>query len=238
MPYLFFPLIGPSAASSLQCLTLGRNARPGKSMTRLQSVLLPQCQKSGRTKYLLKGSRSLFCMTLVPLVRNLPRLPSCPLDFSSMLLLVCNWPHYVGQNHFFVNMLFIRDSAIQKCSRRFSTICKSENLVPCQPFGRRVIPSGRPAVQCINCPEDITYRPNAHQTKASSVRTMWIPFWTFLCVEKLRTAPACIRPDDSAARPNDPQCSIKLQDFFQNTDMGRLLQPSKRRGFPSGRAHP
>jgi len=51
-----------------------------------------------------------------------------------------------------------------------------------------------------------------HQT--SSVRTTWIPIRTFLCVEKLRIAPACIRPDDSAAHPNDSQCSIKLQDFF------------------------
>jgi hypothetical protein len=83
-------------------------------------------------------------------------------------LLVCNWPHSVGQNHFFVNMLFIRDSAIQKCSRRFCTVSKSENSVPCQPSGRRVIPSGRLAVQCIN-------RPDAHHTKASSVRRCGFP---------------------------------------------------------------
>jgi hypothetical protein len=41
-----------------------------------------------------------------------------------------------------------------------------------------------------------------------------------------------------ASRSDDPQCSIKLQDFFPNTDMERLLQPSGRRGFPSRRAHP
>jgi len=40
-------------------------------------------------------------------------------------LLVCNWPHSVGQNHFIVKMFFIRDSAIQKYSRRFCTVCKS-----------------------------------------------------------------------------------------------------------------
>jgi hypothetical protein len=78
------------------------------------------------------------------------------------IVLVCNWPHSVGQNHFFVKMLFIRDSAIQKCSRRFCTICKSENSVPCQPFGRRVILSGRLAVQCINRLDNVTYRPDAH----------------------------------------------------------------------------
>jgi hypothetical protein len=129
------------------------------------------------------------------------------------ILLVCNWPHSVGQNHFFIKMLFIRDSTIQKCFRRFCTICKSENSVSCQP-------SGRPAVQCINGLDDVTYSPDAHQTKASFVRTMWIPVQTFLCVEKLRTVPACIRPDDSASRLDDLQCLIKLQDFFPKIDMG------------------
>jgi hypothetical protein len=33
-------------------------------------------------------------------------------------LLVCNWPHSVGQNHFFVKMLFNKDSAIQKCFQK------------------------------------------------------------------------------------------------------------------------
>jgi hypothetical protein len=153
-------------------------------------------------------------------------------------MLVCNWSHSVGQNHFFVNMLFIRDSAIQKYSRRFYTICKSENSVPCQQSGRRVIPSGCPAIQCINRPDNVTYRPNAHQTKASSVRTTWIPIRTFLCVEKLWTALACISPDVSAARPDDSQCSTKLQIFFPKSNMGRLPQPSGRHRFPSGHATP
>jgi hypothetical protein len=78
-----------------------------------------------------------------------------------------------------------------------------------------VLPSRRPAVQYIS-------RPNAHQTKASSVRTTWIPVRTFLCVEKLRTVPSCIRPDDSAARLNDPQCSIKPQDFFPKHRYGKI----------------
>jgi hypothetical protein len=50
----------------------------------------------------------------------------------------------------------------------------------------------------------------------------WIPVWTFLYVEKLRTAPACIRPDDSAARLDDPQCSIKPQDFFPKHRYGKI----------------
>jgi hypothetical protein len=89
-----------------------------------------------------------------------------------------------------------------------------KNLVPCQPSGRRDIPSGRLAIQSTSRPDDVSYRPDAHQTKASSIRTTWIPVRTFLYVEKLRTALACICPDVLAACPNNSQCSIKLQDFF------------------------
>jgi hypothetical protein len=96
-------------------------------------------------------------------------------------------------------------------------------LVPCQPSGRRVIPSGRPAVQSTSRSDDVSYRPNAHQTKASSVRTTWIPVQTFLCVGKLRTAPACICPNDSAARPDYSQCLIKLQDFFPKPRYGKIV---------------
>jgi hypothetical protein len=64
-------------------------------------------------------------------------------------VIVCNWPHSVGQNHFYVMMLFNRDSAIQSASRRFCTIWKSKNLIPCQPSGRCVIPSKRLAVHNI-----------------------------------------------------------------------------------------
>jgi hypothetical protein len=67
-------------------------------------------------------------------------------------LLVCNWPHSVGQNHFFVKILFIRDSAIQKCSRRFCTVCKSENSVPCQPS------------------DNMSYRLDAQMSNASTVQ--------------------------------------------------------------------
>jgi hypothetical protein len=37
-------------------------------------------------------------------------------------MLVCNWLHSVGQNHFFVMMLLNRGSAIQSASRRFCTV--------------------------------------------------------------------------------------------------------------------
>jgi hypothetical protein len=96
------------------------------------------------------------------------------------------------------------DSAIQSASRRFCTIYKSENSVPCQPSGRCVILSERVEL---------------------SIRT-------FLSVEKLRTAPACIHQDISATRPDDSQCSAIFRISFQNTVMGRSLQPSGQRWIP------
>jgi len=144
------------------------------------------------------------------------------------MLLVCKWPHFVGQNHIFVKMFFNRDSAIQKCfqkilhslqGRKFGsqpavqTMCHTIWMPLCpkhQPSGQRVIPSGRRE----------------------------LPIRTFPCFEKFRTAPACIRLDVSIARPDDSQYSISFRISFQNTVMGRLLQPSGRCGFPSGSAHP
>jgi hypothetical protein len=64
-------------------------------------------------------------------------------------------------------------------------------------------------------PDDMSYRPEAQLSKASFVRMTWIPVRTFLYVEKLRTAPACIRPDDT-------QCSTKLQDFFPKHKYGKI----------------
>jgi hypothetical protein len=151
-------------------------------------------------------------------------------------VLVCNWTHSVGQNHFVVKMLFNSDSTIQSTSRRFCADYKSKNSIPCQPSGRRVIPSRCPTVQSFSRPDDVSYRLDAHQTKASSVRTTWIPVRTFLCVEKLQTAPlASVR---SFQQPVRTTLSVrpKLHIFFPKSNMGRLLQSSGRRRFSFGRA--
>jgi hypothetical protein len=101
----------------------------------------------------------------------------------------------------------------------------------------------------------VPYRSDTHLSKVPDVRTMchivWMPIclkhhpsgrqelfvWIFPCVEKFRTALASIRSDVSAARPDDTQCSTCFRISFQNTVMGRSLQPSGRCGFPSGCAH-
>jgi len=124
-------------------------------------------------------------------------------QFMSFSLLVCNWPHSVGQNHFFV-----KDAthfAIQKCFQKILHSLQSQKIL---------FP--------VSCLDDVSYRPDTHLSKASSVPTTWIPVQTILCVEKLRNSLACIRPDDSAARPDDSQCSIKPQDFFPKHRYGKI----------------
>jgi hypothetical protein len=75
-------------------------------------------------------------------------------------MLDCDWQHSVGQNQFFVMMHLNRDSAIQRSSRRFSTIYKSEKSDPLRPFGRRDIPSRCPIVQSFIRPNDENFRPD------------------------------------------------------------------------------
>jgi hypothetical protein len=133
--------------------------------------------------------------------------------------LVSSWPHSVGQNHFFIMMLFNRDFTIQSASRKFCTVYKSINSVPCQPSGLRDIPSERSAVQSTICPDDMDFCQDAKVFIALFVRMTWIPIGTFLCVEKLRTARTCIRPDVSAARLDDPQCLTKASRFLSKTQI-------------------
>jgi len=77
-------------------------------------------------------------------------------------LLVCNWLHSVGQNHFFVMMILNRDSAIQSASRRFCIVYKSKKLDLLQPSGRRDILSRRITIQSIirRDDENFPFRPS------------------------------------------------------------------------------
>jgi hypothetical protein len=127
----------------------------------------------------------------------------------------------VGQNHFFVKMLFNRDSAIQKCFQKILHGLQGRNFGSMQvvqttchtirthirlkhhPSGRRGFPSGPSSVSR-----------SLKLLQLASVWTIQHPARTTLSVRS----------------------SLRIS--FQNTDMGRLLQPSRRREFPPGRAHP
>jgi hypothetical protein len=135
-------------------------------------------------------------------------------------LLVCNWLHSVGQNHFYVKILFIRDSVI------FRALFLEDSAQ---------IPSQKNRIPCIRS-DDVIFRPNVQLSKHYPSGRRELSIWTFLCVEKLQTILSCIRPDISATRLEAVQCSTSYGISFQNTDMGRQLQPFGRCVFPSGRS--
>jgi len=153
-------------------------------------------------------------------------------------LLVCNWPHSVGQNHFFVKIPFNRDSAIQKCfqkimhslqGRKFGSLPAVRTTchivwTPIRPklqtFGRHVIPFGCQSVQSIIYSDDENFLSGPSPMSRSFELLQLASVWTFQQHDRTTLS---VRP------------SFKIS--FQNTDMGRSLQPFERRGFPSGRAY-
>jgi hypothetical protein len=54
---------------------------------------------------------------------------------------------------------------------------------------------------------------------------------TSICIQKLWTVPSCIRSNVSATRLDAFKCSTSKKISFSNTDMGRQLQPSRRRSY-------
>jgi hypothetical protein len=129
-------------------------------------------------------------------------------------MLVCNWPHSVGQNHLYVKMLFNKDSAIQECFKRFCIVCKSEILVPCQPSGRRTIPSGRSSVQCSIRSDDVSYRPDVLQTKHHSSRRRGILSGPFTVS---RSFCSSLHPSGRLSSPSGrPSVFEQASDSFQN----------------------
>jgi hypothetical protein len=74
-----------------------------------------------------------------------------------------------------------------------------------------------------SCPNyNVPYRSDAHQTKASSIRTTWIPPPDLPLCREASNCSTCIRPNDSVGRPDNPQCSIKPHDFFPKHKYGKI----------------
>jgi hypothetical protein len=104
-------------------------------------------------------------------------------------------------------------------------------------------------------PDDVSYRPDAQLFNASAVRTMCQtvrthirlkhhpsgrhgflsgPSYVSRSFELLRLA--SVRTIQQPVRMiHSVRSSLRIS--FENIDMGRLLQPSGRRGFPFGRLH-
>jgi hypothetical protein len=127
-------------------------------------------------------------------------------------------------------MLLKRDSAIQRSSRRFCTVYKSEKLDPLQQSGRRDILYGRPTVQSIIRTDNENFLFGPSSVLRSFELFQLASIWTFQ--QHVRTTisvrPAmgflsktqiwedrCNRPDDvdslSDALIHKASCAIKIQ---------------------------
>jgi hypothetical protein len=140
------------------------------------------------------------------------------------MLLVCNWLHSVGENHFLVMILLYKGSNIFKSlliqsygSISFCTDPSQRNRIPC--FHSDVV---LPSERC-----DISSRLSTLQ--ASSVQTMR----TFRL-----DIPLCQEPSNCSSlhlsgllsnTSGRSKCSTGWKISFQNTNLGRQLQPSGRR---------
>jgi len=126
-------------------------------------------------------------------------------------------------------MLFNRDSTIQKCSRDSALFESQEKSVPCQPFGRCVIPSGRSSVHSSNRLDVVPYRPDARQTKASSVWMTWISVRTLLCIEKLLFQLTSI---ETIKQPVWTTLSDWASDFLSKSKYGKLAVTVRTKWIP------
>jgi hypothetical protein len=139
------------------------------------------------------------------------------------------WPHSVfGQKY-----LFVKDASqgfnysevlqSQKISGSLSAVRTMCHLI------------WMPIYHCSIHPDGMPYRLDARQTKHHPFRRRAFPFGP--STVSRRFCPTCIRPDVSVAHPDASLYSNSFR-FFPSSNKGKINQPSRRCGFPSGRASP
>jgi len=126
-----------------------------------------------------------------------------------------------GQNHLYVKDVVLQGIPLFKRVSEDSA-CKTENLrFPVSRPDDRAIPSGRPSVHCSIRPDDVSYRPDARQTKhhpsgrrAFSVRTSTISRSYCSSIASVRTSQQPVRT---------PLSDRSASNSFQVQFKGRLL---------------
>jgi len=143
------------------------------------------------------------------------------------ILLGFDWLHFGWQNHLYVNMLYQGFHYSEWCQKILHCLQVRRFRFPVSHPDAHLstIPSIRttchtvrtPDRPSIICPDNVHSRPDLHcfeklLFQLASIRTFQQPVWTPL---------------------SDRSTLVSFQVQFK----GRLLQPSGRRRFPSGRAH-
>jgi hypothetical protein len=133
----------------------------------------------------------------------------------------------IGQNHLYVKKLFTGIPLFRSAS-------DDSALFISQRFW---FPASRP--------DDVSSRPDAH---LSIVPSVWTTYHTVRRPDRPKHHPSghssasksfcsSLHPFRRLSSPSRRLSMIKATYFFPSSYKGRLLKPSGRRGFPSGRAH-
>jgi hypothetical protein len=162
-------------------------------------------------------SRLLFCR-----IQNAVEAHDTYFLFVSILASFCVWTKSLKCKD-----VVIRDSTFQSLQVR-------RIQVPCQPSGRLSHPVRTPICPLCHPSRRRVYCPDLQDRSASSVRTK-CSFRPDPILYREVSVPACIRPDVLVARPDASQYSIS---FRFPSKKGKINQPSRRCGIPSGRTSP
>jgi hypothetical protein len=98
-------------------------------------------------------------------------------------------------------------------------LTSQKNSVPCQPSGRRVIPSGRSSVHCSIRLDDMPYRPDVRQTKHHSSEQRGFPSGP-LTVS--RSFCSSFHPSGSLSSPSRKPLSRSSFRFFPKFKYGKI----------------
>lgn len=128
----------------------------------------------------------------------------------------------------FTGMLFYLESTLQLwASSRLCAEFKLISSVPLHPSGRQGIPSGRSSVKAPSVRMNRTFFPDIMENHPAAIQSS----------RRIQRSSASVRKTWQY-RSDAIQCWTSNRVSISDTDMGRQLQSSRRRGFPSGRAHP
>jgi hypothetical protein len=116
-------------------------------------------------------------------------------------MLVCNWLHSVGQNHFFVKMHLNMDSSIQSASEDSAQSTSQKNWIPCSRLDAqlskassvrttRTFRPDRPL--CREASKCSSLHPSEHFSSTFGLHSVFDQLWDFLPKQGYRKIAATV----------------------------------------------
>jgi hypothetical protein len=140
----------------------------------------------------------------------------------------------IGQNHLYVKMLFTGiplfrsasdDSALFTSKRFWFPASRPDDVSSHLDAHLSIVPAVRTTCHTVRTPDRPKHHPSRRRGFPSGPSSV------------LRIFCSSLHPFGRLSSPSGRLSVIEASDFFPSSYKGRLLKPSGRRGFPSGRAH-